>query len=153
MNYFQTDDHFNNNINKYGCLWFSLMDVAEQHTGHSFIPKTINKLYDHLTNTTFVAGTKEYLLMENDCYINSHTKVLQDALEVFECHDKVKYIGAKYNHDISDRASWGKHKGDYIIIQFKTKNGNGHFRRAHFDPYKPLIPLTNIMSIRYYDIG
>ena len=153
MNYFQTDKTFNENTNKYGCLWFSLMDVAEEHTRHSFIPKTINKLYDHLTKTYFVRNSDMIPLMGKDCYINSHTKVLQDILECFECHDKVTYIGAWYNDKITDRKSWGKREGDYMILQFKTKNGNGHFRRVHYDPYKPLINLTNIISIRYYDIG
>lgn len=153
MNYFQTDDFFNENINKYGCLFFSLMDIAEKHTGHNFIPKTINKLYDHLTTTSFTAGKNEYLLMDKDCYINSHTKVLQDALEVFECHDKVMYVGADYNNTITDRVSWGKKEGDYMILQYKTKNGNTHFVTPHFDPYKPDIRFDNLMSIRYYTIG
>ena len=91
--------------------------------------------------------------MRRDCYILDHEKVFQQALEVFDCHDKVTYIGAWYNHNISDRKSWGEMFGMYMILQFRTKNGNGHFRRAHYDPYKPLINFTNLISIRYYNIG
>ncbi len=150
MKYKQTDKSFNENINKYGCLFFSLMDIAEKYTGHDFIPKTINKLYDHLTTTTFIRNGEEIPLMGKDCYINSHTKVLQDILEVFDCHDKVTYSGARY---LTDRDSWGKKYGMFMILQFKTKNGNGHFRREHYDPYMPKIHFSNLMSIRYYNIG
>jgi len=144
MNYFQTDNYFNDNINKYGCLFFSLMDIAEQHTGHSFIPKTINQLYQSEIDN----GE-----MLEDCYVLSHEKVLQDALEVFECHDKVSYVGSWYNDKLMSRKSWGGREGQYMILQFRTANGNGHFRRINYDPYKPLINLTNLMSIRYYNIG
>jgi hypothetical protein len=144
MNYYQTDSFFNDDIHKYGCLFFSLMDIAESYTGHSFIPKTINKLYDSLVDKS---------LMRPDCYVLNHEKVLQDALEVFTCHDKVTYAGAWYNDKQSYSVSWGERNGMYMIMQMRTKNGNGHFRRMHYDPYKPLIQFTNLQSVRYYDIG
>lgn len=144
MNYFQTDVNFLEEINDYGCLEFSLMDIAEEHTGHSFIYKTIMKLHFDLI---------EKGLMKKDCYVLNHEKVLQEALEVFGNHEKVTYAGAWYNHKISNRESWGEHFGMYMILQFKTKNGNGHFRREHYDPYKPLIKFTNLISIRYYNVG
>jgi len=141
LNYYQTDEHFNTDINKYGCLFFSLMDIAEKYTGHNFIPKTINKLYFELIDKG---------IMRKDCYILNHEKTLQMALEEFNCHDKVSYTGAEY---LNDRTSWGKKYGMYMILQFKTKNGNGHFRRPHYDSYKPEIKFTNVMSIRFYNIG
>jgi len=150
MKYKQTDKCFNEKINEYGCLFFSLMDIAEKYTGHNFIPKTIRELYKHLTETTFEKNGVEYPLMSKSCYINSHTKVLQDILEMFDCHDKVTYTGAEY---LTDRDSWGKKYGMFLILQFKTKNGNGHFRRPHYDPYLPEITFTSVMSIRYYNIG
>lgn len=153
MKYHQTDSEFNTKINKYGCLWFQLMNIAEQYTGHSFIIKTINKLYDHLTTTSFEIDNKEFLLMDEDCYINSHTKVLQDILEVFECHDKVTYVGAWYNDNETDRKSWGKRYGMYMILQMRTKNGNGHFTSMHYDSYLPEIQFKNLISVRYYNIG
>ena len=141
MKYKQTDEYFNDNINKYGCLYFSLMDIAEEYTGHNFIPKTIKKLYAELVNLD---------LMRRDCYILNHEKVLQQALEVLSCHDKASYTGARY---INHRVSWGEHIGMYMVLQFKTKNGNGHFRRAHYDPYLPKIKFSNLMSLRFYNIG
>ena len=150
MKYHQTDEIFNKEINNFGCLFFSLMDIAENYTGHNFIPKTIRKLYATLNEKTFVQGGKTYPFMEKDCYINDHTRVLQEALEVLGCHDKVTYSGAKY---LNHRVSWGEHRGMYMVLQFKTKNGNGHFRREHYDPYLPEIKFSNIMSIRYYNIG
>ncbi len=144
MTYFQTDKFFNEKTNKYGCLWFSLMDMAEEHTGHNFIPKTINKLY---------LSSVDKFLMDSECYVRDHEKLAQDALEVLGCHDKVTYNGAWYNDKESDRKSWGDRNGAYMIMQMRTKNGNGHFRRMHYDPYKPLIHFTNLISIRYYNIG
>ncbi len=153
MKYFQTDKAFNKNTNKYGCLWFDFMDIAEEYTGHDFIHKTINGLYDHLTTTTFESYGKDYLLMKKDCYVNSHTKVLQDCLEVFDCHDKVTYAGAWYNDKQTDRKSWGERFGMFMILQMRTELRNGHFRRLHYDSYMPLIKFTNLISIRYYNIG
>lgn len=144
MKYFQTDETFTHEMNKYACLEFSLMDIAEEHTGHNFIYRTIMKLHYDLI---------EKGLMKKDCYILNHEKVIQEALEVFDCHDKVTYSGAWYNHNISNRKSWGEMFGMYMILQFKTKNGNGHFRRAHYDSYRPLITFKNLISIRYYNIG
>ena len=144
MKYYQTQTHFYNNINKYGCLFFSLMDIAEEYTGHNFIPETIIKLYENLVDLG---------LMKKDCYVLDHEKVLQQALEMLSCHDKVTYSGAMYNHNLTDRKSWGESFGMFMILQMKTKNGNGHFRRAHYDPYKPDIKFSNLLSVRYYNIG
>lgn len=141
MKYFQTDSNFNYQINDYGCLFFSLMDIAEEYTGHYFISKTIKELYKKLIDLGY---------MRRDCYILNHEKVLQEALEVLGNHDKADYTGARY---FNDRKSWGENFGMYMIMQFKTKNGNGHFFRNHYDPYQPLIKFSNIMSIRYYNVG
>jgi len=141
VKYHQTDECFNKDINNYGCLFFSLMDIAEEYTGHCFIHKTIKKLYDELIDLG---------LMKHDCYVLDHTKLLQQALEVLDCHDKVTYAGSRY---FTNRISWGSKYGMYMIQQFKTANGNGHFFRNHYDPYLPKIKFDNIMSIRYYNIG
>ena len=141
MKYHQTDEIFNKDINNYGCLFFSLMDIAENYTGHNFIHKSIKELYLELV---------ELGIMRKDCYVWDHTKLLQQALEVLGCHDKVTYTGARY---FTNKISWGAKYGMYMIQQFKTKNGNGHFFRLHYDPYIPEIKFSNIMSIRYYNIG
>jgi len=144
MKYFQTDFAFNLNINKYGCLWFQLMNIAEQYTGHNFVHKTIRELYDSLVDKN---------IMDKDCYVNNHEKVLQDCLEVFDCHDKVTYSGAWYNDKETDRKTWGDRFGMYMILQMRTKNGNGHFTSMHYDSYRPEINFTNLISVRYYNIG
>ena len=144
MNYFQTDKAFNKLINKYGCLWFDFMDIAEEHTGHSFIQKTINNLYTNLV---------EIKIMKKNCYVLDHEKVLQRALEILACHDKVTYAGAWYNDKQTDRKSWGERFGMFMILQMRTELGNGHFRRLHYDSYKPLIKFKNLISVRYYNIG
>ncbi len=144
MKYFQTDKAFNKLTNKYGCLWFDFMDIAEEYTGHDFIHKTINGLYDSLV---------EKSLMRADCYVNNHEKVLQDCLEVFDCHDKATYAGAWYNDKETNRKSWGERFGMFMILQMRTELRNGHFRRLHYDSYMPLIRFTNLISIRYYNIG
>ena len=144
MRYKQTDDNFPKLINRYGCLFFSLIDIAEEFSGKSFTRRSIMQLYKELS---------ELEIMRKDCYILNHTKVLQQALENFSVHDKVSYAGAWYNENITDRQSWGDRNGMFMILQFRTRNGNGHFRRTHYDPYYPLIHFENLMSIRYYDIG
>ena len=142
--YKQTDKIFPELINRYGCLFFSLVDIAEEFSGKSFTQRKIIDLYGNLD---------ELEIMREDCYVLNHTKVLQQALELFNIHDKVTYSGAWYNDKITDRESWGERNGMFMILQFKTRNGNGHFRRPHYDPYLPLIHFKNLMSIRYYDIG
>lgn len=141
MRYKQTDGVFNKNINKYGCLFFSLLDIAEEYTGHSFIIRTINKLY---------AECIDVGIMRADCYILDHEKVLQQALEYLGSHDKVTYSGAKYLHK---SGSWGETTGMFLILQMKTQRGNGHFCRPHYDSYKPEIHFVNQLSVRYYNIG
>jgi len=144
MIYHQTDNIFPVEINKYGCLFFSLMEIAEKYTGEFFHKNQILKLYYDLVDLR---------IMRKDCYVNNHEKVLQQALEVFHNHDKVTYVGAWYNDYMSKRKSFGQRYGMYMILQFKTKNGNGHFRRPSYDPYQPTIVFTNLISIRYYNIG
>ena len=153
MKYKQTDEYFEEQINKYGCLFFQHMNIAELHTGHCFIYRTIMKLYFELTKKTFISNGKEYLLMEKNCYVNSHIRVLQEALECFGNHEKVTYVGAWYNDKQSKRESWGERFGMYMILQMRTKNGNGHFTSMHYDSYMPLIKFTNLISVRYYNIG
>ena len=144
MNYKQTDKCFNININRYGCLWFQHMEIAEKHTGHSFIIKTIKDLYKNVTDLG---------IMRKDCYVNKHEKDIQQALEVFGCHDKVTYAGAWYNEKETDRESWGERFGMYMILQMRTEYHHGHFTSMHYDSYLPLINFTNLISIRYYNIG
>ena len=153
MNYRQTDEYFNELINKYGCLWFQHMKIAEKHTGHSFIHKTIDKLYDDLTAKTFIKRGKEYFFMGKNCFVNDHERCIQEALEVFECHDKVTYAGAWYNDQQTDRKSWGERFGMYMVLQMRTENSNGHFTSMHYDSYLPLIKFVNLISVRYYNIG
>lgn len=153
MKYFQTDKQFLPEMNKHACLEFQLMNIAELHTGHDFIYRTIMKLHYSLIEKTFVKKGVTYPFMRKDCYINSHTRTLQEALEVFDCHDKVTYAGAWYNDKLTDRKSWGERRGMYMILQMRTKNGNGHFTSMHYDSYLPLIKFTNLISIRYYNIG
>ena len=141
MKYKQTQDVFNENINNYGCLFFSLMDIAEEYTGHSFIVRTIDKLYSECVDLG---------IMRKDCYVLNHEKVLQQALEVFENHDKVNYVGCEYLHKLG---SWGEYSSMFQIIQMKTQRGNGHFLRLHYDPYYPEIKFISQKSIRYYNIG
>ena len=144
MKYYQTDENFLPEMNKYACLEFQLMNMAELHTGHDFIYRTIMKLHYELIDKG---------LMQKDCYILNHEKTIQDALEVFDNHDKVNYVGAWYNDKQTDRKSWGERFGMYMILQMRTQNGNGHFTSMHYDSYLPLIKFTNLISIRFYNIG
>ena len=144
MRYHQTDKAFTVPVNKYGCLWFQHMNIAELYTGHNFIHKTIFNLYLDVTDKG---------IMRKDCYINDHVRSIQEALEIFDCHDKVTYAGAWYNEKETDRKSWGERFGMYMVLQMRTKNGNGHFTSMHYDSYLPEIKFTNIISIRYYNIG
>lgn len=153
MKYKQTDSYFNELTNKYGCLWFQHMNIAELHTGHDFIHKTIDRLYDDLIEKTFVKKGITYRFMEKDCYVNDHERCIQEALEIFGNHDKVTYVGAWYNDKQTDRKSWGERFGMYMVLQMRTENGNGHFTSMHYDSYLPLIKFTNLISIRFYNIG
>jgi len=141
MRYKQTQEVFNPEINKYGCLFFSLMDIAEEYTGHSFIIRTINKLYSECVSLG---------IMRYDCYVLDHEKVLQQALECFGVHDKVTYVGAEYLHKLG---SWGEYSSMFQILQMRTQHGNGHFIRPHYDSYMPEIKFVTQLSIRFYDIG
>lgn len=141
MRYKQTGKMFSRQVNKSGCLVFSLLDIAEEYTGRKFTPLMINDLLTELMDLGFI---------NKDCFVKDHTKLLQQALEMLGNHDKVTYAGAKY---LNGKKSWGDGYGMYFIVQLKTKHGHSHFRRMHYDSYLPEIEFTNVISIRYYNIG
>ena len=71
MKYLQTESFFNKNINRYGCLFFSLMDIAEEYTGKYFSHKMIIELYYHLIAENY---------MREDCWINNHPAIISESV-------------------------------------------------------------------------
>jgi hypothetical protein len=144
MIYKQTDHYFNGQINKYGCLFFSLLDIAEEHVGRVFTSAQIKAVYQELIATG---------AMREDCYVLDHAAVIATGCQSLGLFAPVRYVGAHYNNEITDRKSWGVKHGHEMILQYLTPKGNTHFRRPHYDPYQPPIGFTNLMSVRWYNVG
>ena len=144
MTYYQTDKEFPEQIQKYGCLFFSLMDIAERQTGHYFIHRSIMEVYHDLIFRGY---------MNENCYVRNHEKVLKAALLILGNNQPVRYNGAWYNDFVTDRATWGIKGGTAMVLQYQTLKGNSHFVRPQYDSYKPRVRFRNLMSVRYYLIG
>ena len=136
-------DFTNENIRKYACLFFSLLDGIERKYNHYFKFEEINKIYHHLIIEK---------IMSPDCYVHDHGALLNHVITAHLGEDeKAKYLGAYYLPG-TDRKSWGIHeKANHMILQLKTKNFS-HFRTIDYDPYYPEPTRLYLMSVRYYKI-
>lgn len=136
----QTD--FSGKIRKYGCLFFCLMHVAEKASGKQIRKEDVLTLYK---------GLQEKEIMNDECFVYNHTKVINEALAILPAPGiHVKYSGAQY-FDHPEK-SWGKKEGDYVILQAKTEYVPGHFLMVDYNPYFPPSNILSIRSVRYYDL-
>lgn len=131
---------FADEIEEYGCLWFSLMNVAEEMCGEKLNVKQILNMYDHLRDRNY---------MTKDCYVLNHAEVINEALS-FMLHPEIRaeYIGSQYLD--KPKESWGKSEGDFVILQVKTEFVAGHFIRPKYNPYFPASRVLSLRSARYY---
>ena len=139
-------DFTNENIRKYACLFFSLLEGIERQYHHKFKFEEINKIYAHLSVEK---------IMSPDCYVHNHEALLNHVIIAhLGQSEKAKYSGAYYLPGLPDshRPSWGTFKNaNHIILQFKTRNFS-HFRAIDYDPYYPEPTRLFLMSVRYYKI-
>lgn len=144
---YQTDFHDNINIYKSGCLFMSLIEIAQRMADRKPEKRDINNLYKHCVDRGF---------MKETCYINDHNEVLNDALNFLIKPDiRAQYSGAYYIE--KPEKNWGMNAGKYKIVQVKTANQNSHFMVLDnvqpYDPWFPAVNFDRVLSIRYYDLA
>jgi len=141
-----------NVIHKYGCLFMSLLWIAEDF---------FNKMYDRVDGFDAAdikaiynsAVFKGYMC--DDCWVLNHSKIIELALQHLGVFTNAEYLG---KIDLISSQSFGRYdKFNYILKQSKTKNGNGHFYSLNYDPYfdeKKIFEKKFLydMSIRLYRV-
>jgi hypothetical protein len=130
-----------NVMKKWGCLFISLLYLAEQVTGKLFSPQQIKFLYRALNGLNY---------LRKDMYVYNHEEVIKAGIEVLgHKPSRVIYIGKE--DELHPEKSWMKDlDNNYKLIQILTPNGNGHFKHENFDPYDPPVKMIQLMSRRYY---
>lgn len=130
----------NREIRRYGCLFLSLLEIAERVTGVS-LTSHVEKIYGDLVRDG---------VMDANCYVRDHAAVINAGLA--DSGFFAKYVGAQYVADIG-RDSWGGvDEADFLILQGKTKRYRGHFFRPEYNP-DPTLEIERLWSIRAYKIA
>ena len=133
---------FTGNIKKYGCLWFSLVNIAEEMCGCKLSHANVLHMYKHLQDRGY---------MDKQCFVKDHSAVINEALSYMICPEiRAVYTGAQYLDKLYK--SWGASEGSYIILQVKTEFVPGHFLRFNYNPYYPPSKILGVRSVRYYEI-
>ena len=133
---------FKDNIKKYGCLVFSLLDISEQMCGKRFNRKQILHMIKHMISRGYI---------DEDMFVHDHAAVINEGNSYnAEPYIRAKYVGAQYlDHP---EKNWGKNEGDYLIYQVRTDKVKGHFIRPYYNPYFPASKILSLRSVRYYDL-
>jgi len=143
----QTDFRKENpQIAKAGCLFITLLTIAQKAAGKRLSKQDVLFMYEHLIKRGH---------MEDDCYVNDHAAVINEGLVFLkDFNKKAFYVGAFYVDEAlaARKPAWGSRKGDYIAAHVRTIRGNGHFRLFTYDPFAPSPKYDRILSLRYYEV-
>lgn len=144
MDYIKQTDFWNNiHIHTSGCLFISLLTIAQKVSDRKLDKHDILDIYK-------IAIEKD--IMDANCYVKNHSAIIDLGLSFIGKDMKSKYLGAQYLS--GNRESWGRNNGAFIILQVKTSVlQNSHFRLVEWDPYYPSPVFNSILSVRYYSVA
>lgn len=151
--WYQTD--FDGIIRDDGCLVFSLLDGCYEglyELGHN--PRDVEKnelkeFFHYCHKRGYIQkGPKDPAF---GMYVLDHSGLAEELISFLLVTDvRCDYLSAEY-FESENRASWGDSQGNnMIILQVRTNNGGGHFRRLGYDPWQPSPGIAKIRSARYY---
>ncbi|HMA77885.1 MAG TPA: DUF261 family protein [Candidatus Paceibacterota bacterium] len=143
----QNDKRLNEQINKAGCLFRSLVMLAEMKAGHC------------LSTTEIDVDLYEWLIAEGamkpNCWVLNHEKVIMAAQHYIGVKQSAKYV----MRDEADEFDFDTGvKPNYFIRHVRTKNGTGHFFVCSengdrtWDPYWPAPDVDYYIGIRGYKL-
>ncbi len=155
---YQTD--FNGFIKDDGCLFFSLIRLAEMKAAAELnrlqIANLIYVLHDKMTcsyDEDKPVLSDEILESMPGVFVWDHERVVNEALLSLDiAHTRIKYTGRIYMpwEEVKGKNSFGGWtNADEIVLHIKTTNG-GHFRLPNYDPWEPGTHMIDLKSIRYY---
>ncbi len=151
----QSDFPEEENIRAAGCLFITLLTIAQMIVNKSLTKEEILFIYKHVIKRGFMLDGKDRSsrkLIKKSSYILNHEAIINEGLSFLVApYIRVKYIGSHYV-DINSGTSWGKQKGDFIVLHVRALKGFGHFRLIDFDPSEPGVEFNEIISIRYYEL-
>jgi hypothetical protein len=159
---YQTD--FGGYKQRDGCLLFTIFKAATDIAGNDLSHNRCNILIDRL-NTNIHASYNSSLTVlsaedDNDepgVFVWDHEAVFNEVFITLGSHWRMKYTARIYmpwemvkGHVCFDNRHGVDKHWDLVIMQIKTKNGNGHFRLANWDPWQPGTEMADLKSLRYY---
>lgn len=151
----QSDFPENENISKAGCLMMTLLTIAQRIVGKALNKEEILFIYKHLIKQGYMLDGEDRsskALIKKSSFILNHAAVVNEGLSFLVTpYIRVKYVGCYYI-DKTLGTSWGKRKGDFIILHIRALKGFGHFRLIDYDPAEPGVEFDEILSIRYYKL-
>lgn len=146
-------------INQWGCLFFSLCSIAEDHGGVTLSVSDKRQLYRLLTR---MQGGNEYRGMGPTCFVRNHEDVLNQALEAVGSNDRARYVFI--DRGDGELVHPYPHSEQYVgrvnakVEQWAVRDSFSHFIHVGlgglvvYDPY-PGLPLIRLESTRGYYVG
>ena len=136
----QSDKALNHAINKEGCLFMSLLDIASDLIGEDLLPQEIMRAYDYTVPKH----------MEADCYVKDHAEIIRAGMYLLGQRFGLAHYG--YRCD-GDQVLWGKKSECNYFISAMDCITFTHFVRT--DPqglilYNPGKSTGKLVSLRGY---
>lgn len=151
----QSEFYKNENIRAAGCLFISLLTIAQKIVNKALTKEEILFIYKHVIKQNYMLDGEDRstgALIKKSSYILNHEAIVNEGLSFLVApYIRIKYVGGHYV-DTNLGKSWGKKQGDFIILHVRALQGFGHFRLIDFDPSEPEVKFDEILSIRYYEL-
>lgn len=136
-------------VQKDGCLFCTLGEIAEQETG-------VKLTHDKWVEIYYSLNAKRVLSydlnnMSFGAFVHDHQEVLNEFLKACGSTKRARYIMRQYvKPEFGTSFGTENYKDcNYIILQVQTPNG-GHFRMLDYDPYEYGTKTLYVKSIRGY---
>jgi hypothetical protein len=143
----QTDSRLPEQINRAGCLFRSLVHLAEIEAKRLLTADDIKDIYLFLVKENH---------MKANCWVLNHESVIAAAQYHLGEPQRARYV----YRDEADGSDFGNPTdGDYHIRHVRTMTGTGHFYVCDysgvrvFDPYWPVPMVDYAIGIRGYRVG
>lgn len=159
LEHYQTE--FDGFISDGGCLLFTIFawacKLADRGINHTLILMMIDELHNHVRasyDRRYPAIGDEDDPKKEGVFVYDHEAVFNKVFTYLSSPIRVEYTGRIYMpwEELRGKESFGERDGDFLILQGKTENGNGHFLNSFYDPIVPSPRLVDLKSLRYYKV-
>lgn len=157
MKWKQYDAAFRDEIQTDGCLFFTLLSIAEDASSRSFEdPEEIELAYQYAMPNFMLDGGEVY---KNRCFINNHPAIIRIGLHILGI--RKAEIGYLYRSDLTEADNPGsdpamKDRCQYFAMKIIKPGGGYHHLRSTYDRkpgYNPgRTENDDIVSLRGYRV-